>query len=58
MSGNKPSAPLPRDYDDASFSEMVPFRSKKIRLFKSPIFYFVAITAIFNVALFALRMAT
>jgi hypothetical protein len=57
MSGNKQPAPLPRDYDDASFSEMMPFRSKKIRLFKSPIFYFVAVTAIFNVALFGLRVA-
>ena len=56
MSGNKQSAPLPRDHDEPTFSEMMPFRSKKIRLFKSPIFYFVAVTAIFNVVLFGLRM--
>jgi RsiW-degrading membrane proteinase PrsW (M82 family) len=57
MPENKQAAPVPRDYDEASFSEMLPFRSKKISLFKSPIFYFVAVTAVFNVLLFGTRVA-
>lgn len=52
-----PAAPLPRDLDQASFSELVPFRSKKIKLFKSPILYFVAVTAVFTAMLFWLRVA-
>ena len=58
MSGDKQNAPLPRDQDVASFSEMVPFRSKKIKLWKSPIFWFVAFTAVLTVALFAQLEAT
>lgn len=57
MPDNKlPAAPLPRNLDEASFSELVPFRSKKIKLLKSPIFWFVGLTALFNVALFTLRV--
>ena len=37
MENDKPGAPLPRDYDQASFTEMMPFRSKKIRVWRSPI---------------------
>jgi len=55
MSTNKQAAPLPREQDQLSFSELVPFRSKKIRLWRSPIFYFVAVTAIFTVVLFVAR---
>jgi RsiW-degrading membrane proteinase PrsW (M82 family) len=37
--------PVPRDYEDASFSEMVPFRSSKINLLKSPLFLFALLAA-------------
>jgi RsiW-degrading membrane proteinase PrsW (M82 family) len=46
--------PVPRDHDEASFSEMVPFRSSKIRLAKSPLMLFGIITAITVPFLFAL----
>jgi RsiW-degrading membrane proteinase PrsW (M82 family) len=38
--------PVPRDHDDLSFSEMVPFRSSKIDLKKSPALYFLLLLAI------------
>lgn len=57
MSGKDQPAPLPRDHDQASFSEMVPFRSKKIKIWKSPIFAFVLVTALFNVLMFTWRSA-
>jgi RsiW-degrading membrane proteinase PrsW (M82 family) len=38
--------PVPRDHEDASFSEMVPFRSSKIRLAKSPLMLFGIVTAV------------
>lgn len=38
--------PVPRDHADASFSEMVPFRSKKINIFKSPLFIIAVLAAI------------
>jgi RsiW-degrading membrane proteinase PrsW (M82 family) len=46
--------PIPRDHDEASFSEIVPIRSGKISLFKSPLFIFGIVTAIATVLLFAL----
>ena len=36
--------PTPRDYDDPSFSELVPIKSKQIKIIKSPFFWFVLIT--------------
>ncbi len=44
--------PVPRDFHEASHSELVPFRSTKINLLKSPIFYFVTITGLMSLALF------
>ena len=41
-----PGMPVPRDHDEASFSEMVPFRSTKIDLKKSSLMMFGVITAI------------
>lgn len=38
--------PVPRDHDDLTFSEMVPFRSTKIDLKKSPAVYFLVLLAI------------
>jgi len=55
MSNANQPALLPRDYDQASFSEVVPFRSRKINLLKSPILYLTAFTAIFAVVLFYLH---
>lgn len=55
---NPPAAPLPRDYDRATFSELVPFRSKQIKLLRSPIFWFVLFTAVVNVLLFVARTET
>jgi len=38
--------PVPRDHDDLTFSEMVPFRSSKINLFKSPLFILIVLSAV------------
>lgn len=46
--------PVPRDHDDASFSEMVPFRSSKINLAKSPLMLVGIITALAVPYLFVL----
>ena len=46
--------PVPRDHDDASFSEMMPFRSSKIRLAKSPLMLFGLVTAVAVPYLFVL----
>ena len=55
MSGSKPpAAPLPRDHNQASFSEMVPLRSTKIKLAKSPLLVFGLMTAVATVMMFAL----
>jgi hypothetical protein len=52
MANNMP--PVPRDHDEASFSEIVPLRSGKISIFKSPLFIFGIATAIATVLLFGL----
>jgi RsiW-degrading membrane proteinase PrsW (M82 family) len=54
VSNPNPSVLLPRDCEQASISEMVPFRSKKINLLRSPILYLAGFTAIFAVVLFYL----
>ena len=54
MSGSKPSAPLPRDHDKASFSELVPLRSSKIKLAKSPLLIFIIMSGVVTVLLFAM----
>ena len=50
MANNMP--PIPRDHDEASFSEIVPLRSSKIKLWKSPMLIFGVATAIIGVLLF------
>ncbi|HKU96005.1 MAG TPA: PrsW family glutamic-type intramembrane protease [Vineibacter sp.] len=55
MANNMP--PIPRDHDEASFSEIVPIRSGKISLFKSPLFIVGIATAIATVLLFGLMQA-
>lgn len=54
MTGNNMMPPVPRDHDEASFSEIVPIRSGKIKLWKSPLFIFGLVTAVVTVALFGL----
>lgn len=54
MTGNNMMPPVPRDHDEASFSEIVPIRSSKIKLWKSPLFIFGLVTAVVTVALFGL----
>ncbi len=55
MSGNKQSLPpLPRDHDEASFSEMIPLRSTKIKLWKSPLMLLAVFTALITGAIFIL----
>jgi RsiW-degrading membrane proteinase PrsW (M82 family) len=50
----KPVMPsVPRDHDEASFSELVPFRSKNIKIFKSPLFLLTILLAIGVPFLFA-----
>jgi RsiW-degrading membrane proteinase PrsW (M82 family) len=44
--------PVPRDFHEASQSELVPFRSSSINLLKSPIFYMVAATGAITLVLF------
>jgi RsiW-degrading membrane proteinase PrsW (M82 family) len=52
MASNMP--PVPRDHDEASFSEIVPIRSGKISLLKSPLFICGIVIAIATVLLFSL----
>jgi RsiW-degrading membrane proteinase PrsW (M82 family) len=57
MTGKPPHPimpPVPRDHEDASFSELVPFRSSKIDLKRSPVMLFALVTAIAVPFLFAL----
>jgi len=52
---NRPFVPpVPRDHDDASYSEMVPFRSSKIKLWKSPLFLIALMAALLAPFMFAL----
>ncbi|MGD1954811.1 MAG: PrsW family intramembrane metalloprotease [Sphingomonadales bacterium] len=53
MSKDQPH-PVPRDADDASFSEMVPLKSSKINIVKSPLFLLVMATAAITVLTFQL----
>lgn len=45
MPDHKDMPPIPRDHDQASFSELMPIRSSKINLRKSPLLLFVIATA-------------
>ncbi len=55
---NKPrkpaAAPVPRDHADASMSELMPFRSSKIKLWKSPLFYLLLIAGGASVLMFGM----
>lgn len=54
----KPAMPvIPRDNDVATFSEMVPFRSTKIKLAKSPLMIFAIFTALVTPFMFGLMMS-
>lgn len=46
--------PVPRDHDDATFSELVPFRSGKIRLARSPLLLVAILTAVIVPFMFTL----
>lgn len=49
---DKPEAglpPIPRDATEASFSEMVPLKSTKIKIHKSPLFVFLILTAVVTI---------
>lgn len=46
-------APTPRDYDEATFSELVPFRSKQINVFKSPLLWVIGATGIIILILYS-----
>lgn len=55
---NKPKkvtpAPVPRDHADASMSELMPFRSSKVKLWKSPLFIMLVIAGLASVPMFSL----
>lgn len=55
---NKPRkptpAPVPRDHADASMSELMPFRSSKVKLWKSPLFIMLVIAGLASVPMFGL----
>ena len=46
MPDHKDMPPIPRDHDQASFSELMPIRSSKINLKRSPLLLFVIVTAV------------
>ena len=46
MPDPKDMPPIPRDHDQASFSELMPIRSSKINLKRSPLLLFVIVTAV------------
>lgn len=55
---NKPRkvspAPVPRDHGEASMSELMPFRSSKVKLWRSPLFIMLVIAGIASVPMFTL----
>lgn len=54
MNKDKFAAPLPRDHDAASFSEVVPISSKNIKMLKSPLLLAGLLLAIVTVVTFGL----
>lgn len=48
----KDMPPVPRDATEASYSELIPIRSKSINMLKSPLFYMVVLTAFLAISLF------
>lgn len=55
---NKPrkqaSAPVPRDHSEASMSELMPFRSSKVKIWKSPLFIMLLLAGLASVPMFGL----
>ena len=51
---NRMQTPTPRDHNVASMSELMPFRSSKIKLWKSPLFMLTVLAAVATPFLFAL----
>ena len=51
---NKMDTPTPRDHDVASMSEIMPFRSSKIKIWKSPLFMLAILAALVTPFLFGL----
>ena len=47
-------APVPRDHSEASMSELMPFRSSKVKLWKSPLFLMMAIAGVASVMMFGM----
>jgi RsiW-degrading membrane proteinase PrsW (M82 family) len=48
--------PVPRDHDDASMSELMPFRSSKIKMFKSPVVLFMIVAGLISVLMYGLMI--
>lgn len=48
----RPEAPTPRDYDEATFSELVPFKSTQINVLKSPLLWVIGATGIMILVLY------
>ncbi len=46
-------APTPRDYDEATFSELVPFRSKQINVLKSPLLWVIGASGVMITVLYS-----
>jgi RsiW-degrading membrane proteinase PrsW (M82 family) len=51
---NRMQTPTPRDHGVASMSEMMPFRSSKIKIWKSPLFMLAVLAAVITPLLFNL----
>ena len=61
MSDDKPDKrqdmpPVPRDYAEASASELMPLKSSNINIWKSPILYMVLLTVAATMAMFKVRI--
>lgn len=53
--GRDDMPPVPRDFHKASLSELVPIKSSKIKILKSPILYMVVLTGMITIAMFGSR---
>jgi len=51
---NRMQTPTPRDHDVASMSEIMPFRSSRIKIWKSPLFMLAALAALATPLMFSL----
>lgn len=52
---NRDMPPVPRDHDKASYSELIPLKSKSINVLKSPLFYMVVLTAFASIWMLGYR---